>query len=577
MIHGELDIFYDYQVSKFEDSDIQNIHLRIMDMVDFVLQNPNALLKDIKMLTAKEENLILKDFNNTNLPYDKNKTMLQIFREIVESNPSAPALVFEDTYYSYLELDTLANQLANYLLSLKLPKNSVIGLMLERSKETIVGMLATLKANMAYMLIEKDLPQDRVLYMLNCANSPLLITSHQINSILFDKKVYIEDLNGNSFSSSSVFVLDQPQDVLSVVYTSGSTGNPKGVLIKRSSMVNLVNGYRYSMETDSFSNFLSICSVAFDMFAAEVWIALLSGKKLVLANERQSKEPIPMCQLIEKENCEFMLITSSKMGLLLANSTTINCLKYLKAIQLGGEILNPSFYETLTKFTNAKIYNGYGPSETTSCCSCKYITSSSDITLGKPLPNTHIYVCNEDLNLCPIGVTGELCIGGDGVSYGYVNHKEATKKNFVPNPFGKGFLYKSGDLAKWNKKGELEYVGRNDFQIKIRGLRVELEEINHAILSLPNVKQSVTVVRKINHVDSICSFVTSSLEDISFIKNNLTKQLPHYMIPSYIVKMDELPLTTNGKIDTKKLPEIINSSTFVAPHTKTQKLLARCF
>lgn len=573
---GSLTIYYDYQVNKFKETDIENIHARIMEMIKTILKEPNLLLKDIKIVTAIEENRILNEFNNTKLEYDKNKTILQVFQENVTNKAKEIALVFENQSYTYSQIDQWSTKLANYLLSLKLPKNSVIGFMLNRSAFTIIGMLACLKANMIYMLIEKDLPAERVLFMLTNAKSPLLITSHDVNHVIYEHKVYIEEIDLNAFSNIKANFCDKPEDCLSVVYTSGSTGMPKGVLIKRHSMINLVNGYRHSMKTNALNNFLSICSVAFDMFAAEVWIALLSGKKLILANEEEAKNPIHMSKLIEKEKCEFMLITSSKMDLLLSNSSTSGCLKNLKAVQLGGEILNPNFYDTLKQYINSKIYNGYGPSETTSCCSCKYVTSANDINLGKPLPNTNIYICDQNLNLCPIGMTGELCISGDGVSYGYVNNREATNKNFVKNPFGKGLLYKSGDLARWNKNGELEYVGRNDFQIKIRGLRVELEEINNAILALPNVSNSATIVRKINHVDSICSFVVST-KKTDTIKKELAKRLPHYMVPSHIELMESLPLTTNGKIDTKNLPKISEKTNYIPPKTDCQKLLATVF
>ena len=574
---GTLDIFYDYQINKFNEEDISHIHSRILSMVNFILQNPDTPLLDVEVTDKEEKNLILKDFNHTDLDYDRNESILQVFKKQVEKNASSLALVFEDKAYTYKELDRLSNKLANYLLSLNLPKNSVIGIMLNRSANTIISMLAILKANMAYMLIEKDLPNDRIQYMLSNAKSPLLITSYDVNYLDFASKLYLDTLNWSKLSTNEIPIEDKPADYLSVVYTSGSTGLPKGVLIKRFSMINLVNGYQYSMHTDTLSNFLSICSVAFDMFAAEVWIALLSGKKLILANEEQSKNPIPMSQLINKENCEFMLITSSKMDLLISNTTTCTCLKHLKAIQLGGEVLNPKFFDKVRQFTKAKIYNGYGPSETTSCCTCKYITNSQDINLGKPLPNVQIYICNQDLNLCPIDIVGELCIAGDGVSLGYINNPELTNKKFIKNPFGNGLLYKSGDLAKWNTNGDIEYIGRNDFQIKIRGLRIELEEINNAIKALPSVHNSVTVVRKIHNIDTICSFIVSSKEDTTEIKNSLTKRLPHYMIPSHIIFMQALPLTVNGKIDTKKLPEIKVDEIYVAPKTELQKKLVSVY
>lgn len=574
---GTLDIFYDYQINKFNEEDISHTHSRILSMVDFVLQNPEIPLSNVEITDKEEKQLILKDFNHTNLDYDRNESILQVFRKQVEKNASSLALIFEDETYTYKALDVLSNKLANYLLSLNLPKNSVIGIMLNRSANTIISMLAILKANMTYMLIEKDLPSDRIQYMLTNAKSPLLFTAYDVNYLDFANTVYLDTLNWEELSSQEIPIQDKPTDSLSVVYTSGSTGLPKGVLIKRFSMINLVNGYKYSMHTNALSNFLSICSVAFDMFAAEVWIALLSGKKLILANEEQSKNPIPMSKLINKENCEFMLITSSKMDLLLSNTTTSACLKHLKAIQLGGEVLDPKFFDKVSQFTKAKIYNGYGPSETTSCCTCKYITDSQDINLGKPLPNVQIYICDEDLNLCPIGIVGELCIAGDGVSLGYINNPELTNKKFVKNPFGKGLLYKTGDLAKWTANGDIVYIGRNDFQIKIRGLRIELEEINNAIKALSGVHNSVTIVRKIHNIDTICSFVVSSIEDATQVKTALAKRLPHYMIPSHIVFMETLPLTVNGKIDTRKLPEITVDYTYTAPKTELEKNLASVY
>ena len=558
-------------------------------------------MKIIKFIDKAEENLILTSFNSNYYEYDKNKTILQIFAENVEKHKFDTALVFEKNEYSYFDLDNMSSRLANYLIYRGINKNSVIGIMLERSVSTIVCMLGILKANMAYMLIEKDLPEDRINYMLKNADSPLLITSSNVPFVNAEcEKVYFEELVLSDFESDAPSIKEKPQDYMSVVYTSGSTGKPKGALIKRFSVVNLVNGYKASMNTDSLNNFLSICSVAFDMFAAEVWIALLSGKKLVLANEEEAKNPIQMSKLIEDQKCKFMLITSSKLDLLLSNPSTSACLKNIKAMQLGGEVLDPLFYKKVAEYTDAKIYNGYGPSETTSCCTCKYITSADDINIGKPLPNIQIYICNDDLNLCPIGVTGELCVAGDGVSYGYINNKATTNEKFVKNPFGLGNLYKTGDLAKWTENGDIEYVGRNDFQIKIRGLRVELEEIDNKLRSIPGVEKAITVVRKVNGHDAICSYVvagerelrwiaggkTQSLEatfndsarlDETKLKVKLSRLLPHYMVPAHIMVLNDLPLSTNGKVDRKKLPEIVVKIKYVPPKTKMQKYVTEVF
>lgn len=574
---GNFDIYYDYQINKFSRDEVEALHYRILDIANEVIKTPDVHVKDISILSNSEKDLILNDFNNNCFEYDKNDTPLKIFEENVTKHPSDISVVFENKKYTYKQLNNMANKLANYILSMNIPENSVIGVKLNRSIYTVVCMLAILKANCAYMLIEKDLPEDRIIYMLQNAKSPLLILSNNVNDVDFANKLYIEDLDFNSLNSSNPDIKENKDNYLSVVYTSGSTGTPKGILVKKYSMVNLVNGYKLSMQTDLLSNFLSICSVSFDMFAAEVWICLLSGKKLILANEEEAKNPILMSKLIEKQNAEFMLITPSKLDLLLSNENTRTCLKHIKATQIGGEVLTPNFYEKVRKYTNAKIYDGYGPSETTSCCSCKFVTSSDDINIGKPLCNAQIYICNKDLNLCPIGVTGELCISGDGISFGYINNLEATNKAFINNPFGNGIMYKSGDLARWTASGDIEYIGRNDFQIKIRGLRVELEEINNAIKKLDGIDNSVTIVRKINNIDTICSFVVSKNKEPEEIKKELNNHLPHYMIPTHIVILDELPLTKNGKIDNKNLPEIDIKVEYVEPKTDTQKTICKLF
>ena len=574
---GNFDIYYDYQINKFSEDEVEALHYRILDIANEVIENPDIIVRDISILSNKEKSLIMNDFNNTYFEYDKNDTPLKIFEDNVLKYSSDIAVVFENKKYTYKQLNIMANKLANYILSMNIPENSIIGIKLNRSIYTVVCMLAILKANCSYMLIEKDLPKDRIIYMLQNAKSPLLILSNDVNDVDFSNKIYIEDLDFNGLNPSSPSIIENIYNYLSVVYTSGSTGIPKGILVRKHSMVNLVDGYKLSMQIEDLSNFLSICSVSFDMFAAEVWICLLSGKKLILANEEEAKNPILMSKLIEKQNAEFMLITPSKLDLLLSNENTRTCLKHIKATQIGGEVLTPNFYKKVRKYTNARIYDGYGPSETTSCCSCKFVTSSDDINIGKPLCNTQIYICNKDLNLCPIGVTGELCISGDGVSFGYINNIEATNKNFINNPFGKGIMYKSGDLARWTSSGDIEYIGRNDFQIKIRGLRVELEEINNAIKKLDGISNCVTIVRKINNIDTICSFVVSKNKEPEQIKKELNKHLPHYMIPTHIVILDKLPLTPNGKIDNKNLPKIDIKVEYVEPKTDTQKSVCKLF
>lgn len=570
---GKFDIYYDYKISELTKEEIIALHERILNIVKQVIHESKILLQDIEIVASEEKQKILCEFNHTNVSYDKNQNFMQVFEEYAKNQPNENALIFENSKFTYEELNKKANQLAHFLRKLAIPSNSKIAIYLPRCAELIVAMLAIKKADCAYLLIENTLPEERIQYMLANADVSCVITSHSPHSTKFENAIFIEDVPALDEFSHNLCLPYAPEHALSIVYTSGSTGAPKGILLKNSSLLNLVLGYCYSMKADTFSCFLSSCSVSFDMFAAEVWIPLLLGKTLILANEEESKNPIFMSQLIEKEQVEFMLITSSKMNLLLFNSNTASCLKNIKAIQLGGEVLNPQFYNKLVQYTNGKIYNGYGPSETTSCATCKLVTSSDNITIGRPLPNVQVYICNQWNNLCPIHAVGELCIAGDGVSYGYVNQPDLTSKNFIKNPFGDGLMYKTGDLAKFLPNGEITYIGRDDSQVKIRGLRIELEEINKVVQHFTGIRECVTLVKKVNQVDTICCYFVGDSIDLAILKNYVAEKLPYYMVPSHFIPLDKFALTLNGKIDTKNLPEIEIETTYVAPTTEMEKKL----
>ena len=245
------------------------------------------------------------------------------------------------------------------------------------------------------------------------------------------------------------------------------------------------------------------------MFIVENFVPLLSGKTVVLSNEEQQKIPLYAAELITKHKVDFILTTPTRMNLLLENIKDSDVLNNLKVIQLGGEVFTPELYEKLKHTTSASIYNGYGPSEATACSSSKQVTSS-DITIGTPFYNVQLYICDKDLNLLPCGFIGELCISGDGVGNGYVNQEELTKEVFVPNPFGNGTLYKTGDLAYYKENGEIAYIGRKDFQIKIRGLRVELSEIEKQILKLSNITNVAVIYN--SEPQYIAAFYTASCE-----------------------------------------------------------------
>lgn len=286
-----------------------------------------------------------------------------------------------------------------------------------------------------------------------------------------------------------------------------------------------------------------------------------------------------MSKKIIENNVEFLITTPTKIELLLSNPETSKCLKVLKGFQLGGEVFTPSLFEKLSNFTNAKIHNGYGPTEITACCSNKLITSKDDINIGTPIPNDKIFILDTDLNLCPIGVPGELCVSGAGVSFGYINDKAKTSKAFVHSKFTNDTIYKTGDIVKYTKKGELEYIGRNDFQVKLNGLRIELSEIEKKMLLIKEIKNAVVLCDKSKTFLKAFFTATETLS-IPAIRKKLSDSLPLYMVPKYIFQIEEIPMTPNGKVDRRTLDllktDICEENIeYVEPETEMQKLFCK--
>lgn len=568
----------EYCTKLFDEKFIENLANRYLKILTTVTDDITIKIANIEMLSEEEKTQILHDFNNTKMPYDKEKNLQTIFEENVEKNPNKTAIIFEDQTISYQDLNQKANQLANYLLANRIKPNDIVGIMLPRSIETIICMLGILKAGAGYMLIDTSLPKDRIEFMLNNAKAKLLLTSPKFKKIEFENIYQFSLENLQYYNIANPNVENSIDDTFSIIYTSGSTGTPKGVTLKRQGVVNLALIYQEILGTNSCDKFLSISSIAFDMFIVENFVPLLTGKTIILTNEEQQKIPQYISQLILDYNIDFILTTPSRIELLINDETTSSALKKLKIIQLGGESFTPTLYTKLKNYTNANIFNGYGPSEITACCSNKKIENNGIINIGKPNCNTQIYLLDKDLNLCPIGIEGEICIGGDGVSKGYINNTEMTKKSFIKNPFGDGMLYKSGDIGKWNSVGEIDYIGRKDFQIKIRGLRVELSEIENKFLEIPKIDNSAVIYKKDENDNYLVGFFTSNAEiDVSDIRQELTKSLPLYMVPKYIIKLDQMPITTNGKVNKRELDKRkitkTEKQTYVAPENDLQSLL----
>lgn len=551
---GILNVAYDYKMNKYTENDIENMHYRFMHIIKQVLENDEILVNEIEIVTPEEKNRILFEFNHTSTDNSKGQTIVDLFEEQAEKYPNKPAVVFEKTVLTYQELNEKANRIAHSLRENGITNQDVVCILLNRSLDLITAIYGVIKSGATYVIIDATFPEERIHYIMNDSHAKCCITHTAFKEFVnLENSIYI---NGFDFSSDKTENLNITYDNnFSIIYTSGSTGTPKGVILNKSGYFNLLNAFDTEINLSTYKNILGIATVSFDMFAFELFSATMLGNTFIFANEEEQKNPILMSKLIKQNHVDFFVTTPSRVELLLRDECE-NPLENVKTILLGGEKLTHNLYSQLQAKTNANIYNSYGPTEVTSACT-NNLVSSEDISIGKPLPNTQVYILDGNHHLLPIGITGEICVAGSGISNGYLNNEEATAKNFIKNPFGNGYLYKTGDLGKFNENGKIDYVDRLDNQVKIRGLRIELGEIESKISKIPEVT-SCAVIKIVDHAshELLCGYFTANTTiEINTIRNHLEKFLPKYMIPQYFMQMEKLPFSHNGKIDRKKLPK----------------------
>ena len=569
---GIFRIHYDYQTGKFGEDEITRLHQHICNLLFDAIQNVDKKLYELNILSADEQKKLLFDFNDTAVEYPRDKCVHQLFEEQVEKTPNKTAVIACDKTLTYAELNNYANRIACSLIEKGVKPGDIAAFMLPRKSCLIAGMLGILKAGAAYLPIDPDYPPDRIKYMIEDSNAALCIDESSIEELLKNENITNPDVAVSS------------ENLCYCIYTSGSTGIPKGTLLSHINVVNYVNKNRYNVSNciikESYHRVLSLATVGFDMFVTESLLALTNGLEILLSDEEQAKFQSKLNGLLMEYPTDIIQTTPTKMKALISDNSQLNYLKKVKAIILGGEAFDINLYEQLKRLTCAQIFNNYGPTETTVWSTIAPIVCA-DITIGKPTANVQIYIVDKYMRPTPIGVTGELCIAGDGVGAGYLNRPELTAEKFIDNPFGKGRLYKTGDIAYWREDGNIIYVGRNDFQVKIRGLRIELGEIENAISNMDGIAQAVAVVRKNNEGRQfICAFYTGKETDAKEIRKHIGKKLPQYMAPHVFIHLNEMPLTSSGKINRKAFPEIdldniANDREYVLPETQIQKELCR--
>lgn len=574
---GTLNISYDYQIKKYNSDDIQNIHNRIINIIDQILENNNICIDDINIITEQDQNIITA-YNNTKYDYDNTKNIIDLFQNIVLEKPDNNAVVCNGEKLTYNELNTKVNILANYLREQNICQNDLVGIMTSRSLEMIIGILAVSKLGAAYVPIDPSYPEERVLYLIENSKAKAVLVNndtycnieniYKIN-ISLDKDFY---LNCPEENKNNINTIINPNDLLYVIYTSGSTGNPKGVMITHDNVHNFLIGTNNVVNLTENSTFLSLTTVCFDIFELELWGSLTNGICMILANEQEQNDTKLLNTLCLENNVQMLQTTPSRMLYLIKDTKNLEFLKNVKTIMLGGESLPQNVITSIFNYSKAKLFNMYGPTETTIWSTIKEITNDENISIGKPISNTTCFILNDNLKLLPPYSPGTLYIGGCGVSKGYYNKPDLTMENFIHFPSNTdSIIYNTGDLAYYDELGNIYHLGRKDFQVKLRGYRIELGELENNILSYSGIVETA-VTADINHL--ICYYTSSKKINESDLISYLLNRLPDYMIPSDFIKLDKMPLTPNGKLDRKNLPKFEQKKyEEILPVTETEKLL----
>lgn len=546
-----------------------------------------TLISEIKYLNESAYRQIIVEWNKTEATYPRDQTLSQLFTNQVKKTPNALALVYDQIQLTYQELDDRSTQLAHYLMTqYQFPKETLIGLCLDRSEFMVIAILGILKAGYAYVPIDPRYPEERIKFILSDTSCPLLLVDTQ-NSVkiaalhqqllVMDNKKVCEVLSLQPLNRLDR--QNEPTSLAYVMYTSGTSGNPKGVMVEHRGVINLVYFLTKKYSFSEQEGILQNVNYVFDVSIKQIMLALLNGLKLVLMPDYLWANEKAFYEYLKNHNVSHLGGTPSQLEMY-----DYQQLPSVKRVSVGGEFLSSKFYDKVSK--QKTLYNVYGVTEA-SITSTFHCTSKDNLTIGFPIANVTCYVLNRDLLPVPLGAIGELFIGGDGVARGYLNNSTLTAQKFIHNPFQTEIekkenknarLYRTGDLARrWND-GHIQYIGRNDFQVKIRGHRIELKEIEQTIALYDKTLQCIVSVKgDINTSQYLVVYtVSKNTIDQKELKDFLRERLPDYMVPEFIIPIKEIPLSTNGKIDTKLLPSpTLESSTYIPPKTPFENAVVK--
>jgi amino acid adenylation domain-containing protein/non-ribosomal peptide synthase protein (TIGR01720 family) len=595
----ELIGIFEYSSDLFNTDTINRIAEHFQTLLAGIIANPKQQIALLPLLTKAEENDLLWKWNDTEVAYPVDKCIHELFAAQVESTPDAVAVVYENQQLTYRELNAKANQLAHYLHSLGVKPEVLVGICVERSLEMVIGLLAILKAGGVYVPLDPNYPQQRLAYMLEDSQPRVLLTqqhlletlpTHGSQVICIDSQweLITRENTANPVSYTTV------DNLAYVIYTSGSTGKPKGAMNSHRGVCNRLLWMQETYQLTAADTVLQKTPFSFDVSVWEFFWTLITGARLVVAQPEGHKDPNYLVNLIIQQQITTLHFVPSMLQAFLEAENVEKC-QSIKRVIASGEALPTQLQQRFFHRLDAQLHNLYGPTEAAidvTFWQCQdNANSQNTVPIGRPIANIQIYVLDKYLHPVPVGVTGEIYIGGVGVGRGYLNRPQLTAEKFIPNPFSdepSARLYKTGDLARYLPNGEIEYLGRIDNQVKVRGFRIELGEIEAVISQYPQVRETVVNVREevILREDELISkqlvaYIVAQpqqLLSIDELRRFLENKLPNYMVPSAFVMLKALPLTANGKLDRRALPapdirpEL--EAAFIAPQTTAEKQLA---
>ena len=587
--------YWEYNRDLFEPGTIRRAIGHFKTLLEAIVTNPEVRVGELPLLTTSERHQLLVEWNETFAEYPQDKCIHQLFEEQVERTPDAVAVVFEEEKLTYRELNAKANQLAHTLQSLGVGADAIAGICVERSLSTIVGLLGILKAGGAYLPLDPTYPAERIADILADAGLSVLLTTEKVVERLPQSQTRVicldtaweaiaKESEGNLPISSTV------HNLAYVIYTSGSAGKPKGVEIEHRSVLNLARAMEEAIAATSDEPLCKITlngPLFFDTSVKQI-VQLLYGRTLYIVPENIRLDSRRLLSYLQDCQIDLFDCTPSQLRLLVADGF-LNSDTPPKYVLVGGEAIDESTWTALKQAKSRQFYNLYGPTEcTVDATLCALGKTGDTPTIGRPISNTQIYILDNYLQPVPIGVPGELHIGGAGLARGYLNRPELTKQKFIPNPFsdeppGGSRLYKTGDKARYLPDGNIEFIARIDNQVKIRGFRIELGEIEATLSEHPEVREAVVIVREDIPGDKrLLAYIVPEAEELGAIvlRSFLKSKLPDYMVPSAFVFLEAIPLTANGKIDRRALPapdteNLSESASLIPPRSNTELQLCQ--